>query len=961
MLTPNKTILLTCFFLFHIILYGQKNDIELKETLSPHHQVELKTYLHELDTVSTDIGFAKIYNNIAGLYIETSYYLKETQYDSIHFYAKKASSLVKNKTSIAARLEYLRSLNLLGSSYIDLGSKAEAFNCFNKTLKLTENIANPSDFYEMREWATTETAILYAEQENVEFAINKYKSLLEYIKKHQIDEKKISSIVFLKLADFYRQIESLDSAFVYANRAKEIASRNKLTFRVAMAYMEMASIKLKTQEYKVVDNFLIEAFNLLKKTQYIGLLAKYYKIKSVLADQSGDISQKLHYAEKAFQLLNKQKVNREYVITGRLLSEAYKEVGDYKKALEFLNKTIVVEDILTDNEEVKKNTLLEIKKRDNQIAFERTQRELEQSRGQMKNMVILVFFISLIVAVVSVFLIFKDWQKKIELAKVIIQKNQQLQEVNIAKSRLFTNISHELRTPLTLIIGPVDLILTVYNESLSTEVRKTLQTIRKNAKSLSNLVNDILNLSKLDTGKLTLKESNSNLSNILKDCIDNFAFIAQDKSIDFTYLLLPDSYVLIDADKLKKIINNLLSNAFKYTSQNGKIDFITTLKNNVLKIIVKDNGIGISEKDLPDIFSRYFQSHDTEKPLEGGSGIGLSLVKELVDLMQGEIRIKSELKIGTEAILTIPIKEAIYKNGEQLETSLDYQPLLSNNNLQTFTLPKQEQKINTVLIVEDTPDMLSYLINILKNDYKTITAKNGAEALALLQSIQVDLVISDIMMPIMDGYTFLETVKNDSSNYDIPFIMLTALSATDKKLKALTVGADDYLTKPFEPTELLARSYNLIERYNIRKKSKLEIADQEVIDSKKSKEPHISICEKSVPEKEVNSIADIKLIETIADIIEVNLENSDFKLSDLSTQVNLGERHLRRKIKMITGLSPKQFQQEIVLKKALILLENKTYSNVKAVALSVGVNNVTRFSDLFEKRFGKKPMSYLKY
>ncbi|RZS93337.1 hybrid sensor histidine kinase/response regulator transcription factor [Aquimarina brevivitae] len=538
-----------------------------------------------------------------------------------------------------------------------------------------------------------------------------------------------------------------------------------------------------------------------------------------------------------------------------------------------------------------------------------------------------------------------------------------LKELDTLKSKLFANISHELRTPLTLISGPVYLGLDKYKDAIPNELEKILKTVQKNTKSLHVLIDDILDLSKLDAHKIELKEKTSNICLLLNNITNDFIYLAEQKSIQFIadYGEIKNCMVTIDNKKLQKILNNLLSNAIKYTQANGTVYLKASLVNNKLCITVKDNGIGISERDMPYVFDRYYQSQDTSKPLEGGTGIGLALVKELVNVMQGTINLQSKISKGTEVTLSIPANPVTKTIDTSTEEAIIEEQLSIDNYEVTDIIPTIKIHEHTILVVEDTPDMLYYIKSIL-TDFKVVTAKNGVEALKLLQSITVDLVISDLMMPMMDGYSLLKTVKEDEKNFDIPFIILTALTATDKKLKALTIGADDYLTKPFEPSELIIRAHNLIQRYTIRRedrKRQLTKSNIGQLTNSTAQEYH----QDQLPEENDQMItsADIKLIETIAEEIENNLENPDFKLSDLSEKAHLGERQLRRKIKSITGLTPKQFQQEIILKKALKLLENKTYHSVKAVALSVGINNVTRFNSLFEKRFGRKPVSYLRF
>jgi signal transduction histidine kinase/DNA-binding response OmpR family regulator len=961
-----KILPLLSVLLFNLGTYAQKPtiqdtvDFKLKTKISKNHRIEISNYLRNLDSVSDPIHRAQIYNEISTTYIKASYYLAISKTDSVHYYSNKALSLTQGKNNTKALQQHLFAINNIGWSYQNAGDYTEALTYFKKTLNHTEHIIDPIDFYSHRQSATTGAALVYESQKNYTLAIEQYTSLLTYVDKNEIDTSNISSIVFIYLARFLGEVHDLDKAFSYANKGLEVATRNKIPDRIALAYLELACLKFKYQEYKEVAFFLSKAFEILKNSESIVLLSKYYLIKSYVAGASGTIAQKIHYAEKAFELNGNQETNRRQVIIGHLLADAYKDVGNYKKAFEYLEKTTVLENILTNREEINKRRIIEIERRESNTAFERTQKELEQAKNLMNSRIITMILLLLAIFFITGVYIFRDRLKKIRLVAIIKQKNEELKELSLAKSRLFTNISHELRTPLTLISGPVDQILDLGKETLDIATTSKLQMVRKNIKSLKILVNDILDLSKLEASKLELTMQSIYLENTLKEITSKFIPLAEKNDIDFTISLegIKDYKIVTDTQKLEKIINNLLSNAFKHTPSKGFITIEATEKNNRLHIVVQDTGSGISENDLPKIFDRYFQSSDPSKPLQGGSGIGLSLVKELVTLMQGEITVESQVGKGSTFRLTLPITAAtehIEKEEEniQLETiSLDHLVLTT----------AQVQKEHTIMIVEDHFGMQEFITSILDKKYNLIVANNGEEALEKLRNTaSVDLIISDVMMPIMDGFTLLETVKQSNTYQDIPMIMLTALVDTDHKLKALTFGVDDYLSKPFDTKELLARTHNLISRYQQRKEVKEEIAmmAHEIQPTTPESPNHVAKAIENSSEHFQNK-DDVRLMEQVTQIIESNLENPEFKLRDLTEYVYLEERQLRTKIKIMTGLSPKKFQQEIILLKARKLLENETYGSVKAVAISVGMTHVTRFSRLYEARFGKHPNLYFK-
>ncbi len=938
------------FLLTITVMNGQQKinkRIKLEEKLSISHQIELENYQVMLDSARTSIDSAKIYNDVATVYLKSKYYLTNPEYNCVIDYANKAINLTKDDKSNLGIQQHLKSLCRIGAAYKDIGNTSKAMDYFNEILSSTETVSNPSYFYDARQLATTKIASFFATQENYELAINQYTSLFEYIKKKEIDTLKISSIVYLRYANFHREINSLDISFEYANKAKEVAIRNNKSFRVAMAYLELASIAFKKEEIWNAKMFLAKAFKLLKNTQYVGLLSEYYYIKSLLADRSSNLYNKIYYAEKAFDLLNKQTISKLHITIGNLLYEAYKENGNFKKASYILEETSSLEKKLTNNEEIKKSALIEVKRRDDDIIS-------EQTKSKNKSNVILFVVTLFILAVITTIYIFKDRQKKIRVALEITEKNEQLKELDKVKSRFFSNISHELQTPLTLICGPIEQVLNEEKKSLDPVTKAKLQMVMKNTKALKVLINDILDLSKLKAKKLTLNSENINLHTFFNEIIQKFTLLVRQNDIKFQYCFknLEANYAVIDTKKLEKVINNLLSNAIKYTPTKGTISVKGTfIKNKQLLISVKDTGVGISSSDIPQIFDRYFQTSDTTKPLEGGSGIGLSLVKELVELMKGKIAVNSKLGQGSIFTITIPVKKMKQKTRENFQTNM-----LLNNEISLDHLALETEfktKEHTILIVEDHTGMQEFIASILQKRYKLLIANNGKEAIDKLNTNTVDLIVSDVMMPVMDGFTFLEAIKQSETHYDVPIIMLTALSEIRYKLKALTIGADDYLTKPFVSKELLARTHNLIERYCSRKKVKAESTILDVTIEESSSESTIINVGK-------HTKSDIELMTKVAKIIEQNIDNPDFKLNDLTEEIYLSERQLRRKIKLITGLSPKKFQQEILLSKARTLLEEGIYYNTKAVALSVGMQNTTRFSKLYEARFGKHPSDYFK-
>jgi len=949
---PNilKKVIFLCSLLFTTSTFGQEKNNSLETFLSDTDQQEMSVLRKKLFTAKTPLDSAKVYNQMALLNLRSEYYINVPLYDSIIFYADMSKKLTANQKSKEYIYHYLYSLRIAGSTYKSLGNSSKALKYFNTMLSITDTIREPQYFYRLRQMATTFITSFHNAQKNYQLAINAYNSLFDYVQNKKIDTINISSIVYLRYARFHRNLNKLDIALTYANKAMNVAKRNNLFYRVAIIYLELANIKLTSNSIEEAEYFMEKAYVLLfNKPKYKTLLSEYYRIKSVIARKNANVIEYVLNAEKAFNLCNKKTVSSKHVKIGNLLYEAYKAKGDFEKAIEVNEETHAIEKKLLNDDELKKSTVLEIQRRDENIASQKV-------KSETKNKIIFWIIVLLVLGFFAIIYMYRDWKKKSKLAKKITEKNVQLKELDKVKSNFFSNITHELQTPLTLIKGPLELELEENNKVLYASTKSRIQMAMNSAESLKTIVNDMLDLSKLEAKKLILERKPTDLDTFLNTAMRKFTSVMKRKEIHFQYCFknIEGYNVTIDTQKLEKILNNLLSNAIKYTPSKGIIKVCGILKDKNLILSVKDTGIGIPKGDIPHVFDRYFQSKDVTKPLEGGYGIGLSLVKELVELMSGTIQVESEVNKGTQFELILPL-ENINKtkfSNSQVAT------IPSTDDSFAFTLKDIDNTIqqHTVLIVDDHEEMLQFIAAVLQKRCQLAFASNGKEALEKLKHTSVDLIISDVMMPAMNGFTLLETLKKSDEYQAIPIILLTALSDMKYKLKALTIGADDYLRKPFMVSELLARTHNLLKRYQSRKAFKTEDAlskknNGEVLEAFENHSLHIQ--DYTTIKKSDNA-----LIVKVAKIIEENIENPDFKLNNLSEKVYLSERQLRRKIKLITGLSPKKFQQEIQLLKAQTLLEENKCSSITAVAISVGMHHVTRFNKMYVERFGKHPSDY---
>jgi len=534
----------------------------------------------------------------------------------------------------------------------------------------------------------------------------------------------------------------------------------------------------------------------------------------------------------------------------------------------------------------------------------------------------------------------KERTQKIEADKTIIEKQAtELREIDGIKSRFFANISHELRTPITLIQGPIQSALN--SQDLNNRNFTLLTKAKQNTKKLIELVNEILDLTKLDAHKLVLEETTIVFYPFLRSVISNFESIAE---VQATQLLLlydiPTSLKIeVDKNKLEKILNNLLSNAFKFTPKNGKVIVHVQNLGNIIQISVEDNGRGIPAEDIPNVFNRFYQSSVNSKA-EGGLGIGLALSTEFVKLMKGKIWVESQMnatETGSTFYLQFPKKEVVkmITTEEQFiingEKKVIVAPVLLSENTPT------EVKDETILIVEDNHDLRDYLSYILSPYYNIITAENGQEGLEKLPTAHCQLILSDVMMPIMDGFEFLEKVKAHDKWRGLPFIMLTARAETHTRLNALRIGVDDYLLKPFDEEELFVRVKNLLGNY---KERKIFIEEEALDENAASIEPIVSA-------------ADQQWLEQTEKLILKEMANGVFFNDYLADLLAISRGTLYKNIKSLTGLTPTKYIRVIRLQKAKTLLEQG--KSVKEVSYEVGFQKPEYFSKIFKKEFGKLP------
>jgi signal transduction histidine kinase/DNA-binding response OmpR family regulator len=576
-----------------------------------------------------------------------------------------------------------------------------------------------------------------------------------------------------------------------------------------------------------------------------------------------------------------------------------------------------------------------------------------------------------------------------ERTREIKEKNQQLEEqseklkeIDKVKSRFFTNISHEFRTPLTLIMGPLEQMLSGDIED-KTEQEKKLALMLRNSHRLLGLINQLLELSKFESGKVKLQACRQNIILFLRGTVAAFEPLTNKHELDLTFHAEEESITLyFDPEKLEEVIFNLLSNAVKFTPMGGKITVAVTknltkeasFPSGWLEISICDTGPGIPREQLAHIFTRFYQLDNTFELHRKGSGIGLALAKEMVELHHGKIEARSVEGEGTEFIIRLPMGDSHLKPEEIVQHSEKPHKYKNIEEIPGFLMMEEEREVpvddkgapanvkdgtadgskssateeknteleaqekNIILAVEDSADFRDYIRVSLEPFYTVVEAAQGREGIQKAQKIIPDLIISDIMMPEVDGYALCRVLKSDIKTSHIPIILLTAKASEENIVKGLETRADDYITKPFSTKILRARINNLIDQ---RRQLQLERKNQMTLQP-----AEISV-----------SSVDEQFYKELLDVIEKNLSDPEFNVEQLGKKLYMSRATLYRKIMALTGDPPLQFIRSYRLKRAAQLLK-ANFGNVTEVAGEVGFSNIAHFSQCFKEEFQQLPSAF---
>lgn len=781
---------------------------------------------------------------------------------------------------------------------------------------------------ELRITAQLNLANLYFTRGDEEKALENFLKTAGYCEQSSGKQKQLS-YCYQRIGYIYLNRDNPELAEKYGLKSLENSKNAPINGSLVATYSLIGKSLSKQNDPDQALRYCNSALELAMDLELPKLIADcYYDLGQVFL-QNKKYAESVEYLEKSLDI--HKELNNKYPLSKNLemLARAYAAAGDFENAWKYQKELGNLQDSLFN--EQKEKTLQELeteyKLKEKEALLRLQASELELKNSKLAGQRILNITIGIVVVLLLVIIV---------LALINIkrrkQSNQQLRELDLAKSRFFSNISHEMRNPLTLIMSPLQKLA---EETRNTAFNKDLLLAYNNSKKLLNRVNEILDLSRLDAGKMQLHETSVNLHSLCHRIIYSYASYAQHRNLqlDFDFEPEKNTSVLLDIEKFEKILNNLILNALKHAGPEGKVQLSIKQEKNTFSFAVMDTGKGISPEDMEHIFDRYYQTEQSEISNQGGTGIGLTLAKEYAVLFGGNISVESKPEEGSIFTLLIPLKLS--------ESTIEEKPVNIDQEVRKVPVDmniaglKSGNDKPVILIVEDNHEMGRYLKDKLNKYYDSITVPDGVEALKLLKIRKFDLIISDVMMPNMDGFEFREKVRQNRQWKQYPFIMLTARMLEEDRIAGFRLGIDDYITKPFSLNELLARIHNLI----LNKKERDRWWKENSAGSEK--EELLSIEEQFLKKAEI--------------FVLNNIDDPKLNAESLSAHLNYSKRQVERLLKKYSGFTPSAFIREVRLQKAYKLIEQRQFATIKEVCYDVGFDNPASFSTLFKMRFGSNP------
>ena len=871
--------------------------------------------------------------------------------------------------------EALEAFKLELSLFQELGDTDEISTCYTNLGSIFSNLGqmDSSIFYYVRALEMDEQSgdllgasivhnnigQIYSDEGVYEKAIEHFEEALK-IRQNLGEEKRLMAC-YSNLATVYGRMEQYEKAEGYSKLAMDYAVKfDNLAYAGVIA--NNAGSNYNDQEhYSKAIPWLEKA---LQYWQELGNEAyatyAYYNLSKAYAGL-GNGNQALAYANQGWEIVQRLQLENQHELYYKAFAAAYEVQGDLRSAFDWYRKFVFLADSNFKLENTRKVAEMESRYEVQKKEAELARQELELTRQTSQKRTILFGSLAVILLLIGFFQYVRNQQKiknqQVEYAASLRQAEaDKLRELDAVKSTFFANTSHEFRTPLTLIISPLEQMIA---GNFKGDLQKYYRILLRNSRRLLDLVNQLLDLSKLESGKLKLKPAKGDLGKLIRTVAGSFESLAVRKQIKFeVHVPVEPLDGIFDHDVVEKILVNLISNAFKFTAEEGLVQVhvarvlpdsqAVSVDNppDRVTIEVQDSGIGIPSDQIDDLFDRFTRS--TYSEIQAGSGIGLALTRELTEIHGGSLTVDSVEGVGSTfrvILQTGGFKE--YQNEGPLPKALTQEERsepaesssLETRSVGSSPLAKLEhQKLPIALIAEDHQDVRDFVTEILDDQFRVVATNNGKAAWEQALTLMPDLIVTDVMMPEMDGIRLCQLLKSNEKTSHIPVVMLTARAAQEDKLEGLESGADVYLIKPFSARELLIQTKNLIEQ---RKKL------QEFF----RKKFHAL----TPAEMESDSI-DAVFLDRVRKAIEENYDDEQFSVIELSQAAGMSRSQLHRKLTALTGYSPSEIIRQMRLERARQMLEHKT-GNVSEIAFRCGFSSPAYFSKCFKDHFGVSPGS----
>lgn len=845
---------------------------------------------------------------------------------------------------ICDTLNIIDELNNIGTNYRRLGILDEASSYHYNALTLCQEYSDKESYRAKKNQVISLNGLgnIFLTIKNTESADSLFRMALA-------GEKELGSwlgqaINYANIGSIYETRGLIDSARIYYAHSMDCNKKADSDLGIALCHTHFGRLYEKERRWDKAIKEYSSAYDLmLANADKWHWLEACLSLANVLITK-GEYSKGIEYIDKAKVVAEELESTEHLAQVYRLYSVYFNAKGDYKNALDNYKISQEYEDLILNESD--KNFIY-----DQRIKFitQKKQSEIDNLQSNYDNerkvkrilaYLICLLLFSLVLVIVSFIYIIRIKEKNRKL----------LAKAEDARRAFFTNITHEFRTPLTVILG--------LSEKLSDgkigeeeSVEDIGKMITRQGNNLLMLINQLLDITKVKSAINDPDWYRGNIVSYTRMICDNCRQLAQMKHIELTFSSAQNEIVTdFVPDYLNKVIQNLLSNAFKFTDEYGKVKVELSQKEGILSIIVSDTGKGIDHEELSHIFDSFYQSKNSHNDL--GSGIGLCLVNMIVKSINGQISVTSRKNIGTTFNITIPLHENSVENAKIFKEEdfilNNYQPRPIDTTLKNKSLPQgkkmdsdnENDKTPIILIIEDNTDIAYYIGSVLKDDYRLFYAVNGIEGLKMAEDLVPDIIISDLMMPEMDGYELCEKIRSSDLVNHIPIIIITAKSSEDDKIRSLEAGADAYLIKPFNSEELNIRVSNLLEsRALLRRKYSRAI--------KEGNEECVPI-----------SDSDQKFLTQVIDITYNMMRKGGVNVTDLADKLNMSAKQLNRKIFAITGENTSTYIIRIRLSKAMKMLDTHQDMPIGDIAMECGFEDSAYFSRIFKKMLNITPSQY---